>query len=97
MYPKGVNQAKYKPYLTFREGKLALFLAFYKIVDILYSLVTKELILIFTINKLALFCIKSQICRTFSTIVEQYKCLFCRFLSSFSLVFANFIKNSHLS
>jgi hypothetical protein len=46
-------------------------LAFYKIVVFLYSLVTKELALIFALYELALFCKKRPICRTFFTIVER--------------------------
>jgi hypothetical protein len=43
----------------------------YKIVELSYSLVIKELILILALHELALFCIKRSICRTFFTIVER--------------------------
>jgi hypothetical protein len=50
---------------------LALFLPIYKIVELLYLLVIKELTAIFALHEMALFCIKRSICRTFFTIVER--------------------------
>jgi hypothetical protein len=50
---------------------LALFSPIYKIVELPYLLVTKELTLILAIHELALFCIKRSICRTFFTFVER--------------------------
>jgi hypothetical protein len=50
---------------------LALFSPIYKIVELPYLLVTKELTLILAMHELALFCIKRSICRTFFTIVER--------------------------